>query len=317
MTEIVYVAGWARSGSTLLANLLGSVPGFVSVGELRDVWRLGFVENEPCGCGLRFLDCPFWEEVRRRLRGTISGGDEAAHLVEIQHRNLRVRHSPLLLLHNGQPGENPDLRWYSAVMAHLCQAISEAAGGAVVVDSSKYPADGALLAGAPALRPAYVHLVRDPRAVAYSWQRSKIREDRREPVPMPTYGSLYSTANWVAFNVLCESLESRLAAPAVRIRYEDLVVDPATTLRKILELVGRGSADLPIVDDDTAMVVESHTVNGNPDRRSGGRVRIRPDAEWETELSWRDRVLVGTIASPLMGRYDYSFRTSPSGRRAT
>ena len=39
--RVLYVAGAGRSGSTVLANLLGEVPGFVSVGEVRFLWERG------------------------------------------------------------------------------------------------------------------------------------------------------------------------------------------------------------------------------------------------------------------------------------
>ena len=38
---VLYIGGWGRSGSTLLAHVLAEVPGFVSVGELRYVWQGG------------------------------------------------------------------------------------------------------------------------------------------------------------------------------------------------------------------------------------------------------------------------------------
>ena len=44
MTKILYVAGWGRSGTTLLDNVLGQVEGFVSTGELHNIWQRGLVE---------------------------------------------------------------------------------------------------------------------------------------------------------------------------------------------------------------------------------------------------------------------------------
>ena len=43
--EIVFVGGWGRSGSTLLARMLAEVSDFVAVGEVRDVFLRGIIEN--------------------------------------------------------------------------------------------------------------------------------------------------------------------------------------------------------------------------------------------------------------------------------
>jgi hypothetical protein len=42
---VLYVAGTGRSGSTLLARVLGEADGFVAAGELRYVWQRGLVED--------------------------------------------------------------------------------------------------------------------------------------------------------------------------------------------------------------------------------------------------------------------------------
>ncbi len=48
-------------------------------------------------------------------------------------------------------------------------------GGLVIIDSSKYATDCLLLSQPPGVRVHAIHLVRDSRAVAYSWQRRKPR----------------------------------------------------------------------------------------------------------------------------------------------
>ena len=61
--RVVYIGGYTRSGSTLLDRLLGATPGAVSVGELRHLWSMGFIEDRFCGCGEPFSACPFWRRV--------------------------------------------------------------------------------------------------------------------------------------------------------------------------------------------------------------------------------------------------------------
>ena len=56
---------------------------------------------------------------------------------------------------------------YSSIMART--------GCSVIVDSSKFASYGHLLASNPAFDVRVIHLVRDSRAVAHSWQRRKRR----------------------------------------------------------------------------------------------------------------------------------------------
>src|SRR5205823_1051409 len=48
--KVLYIAGPGRSGSTVLDQVLGELPGFVSTGELQALWQRGLVERRPCGC---------------------------------------------------------------------------------------------------------------------------------------------------------------------------------------------------------------------------------------------------------------------------
>ncbi len=66
---VLYIGGHGRSGSTILAQTLGQIPGFVNVGELWQVWYRGLRENERCGCGQPFYSCTFWRAVGEEAFG--------------------------------------------------------------------------------------------------------------------------------------------------------------------------------------------------------------------------------------------------------
>src|SRR5690606_26358629 len=76
--KIIGIGAWDRSGSTILAEILGSAPGVVSVGELNNLWDRGARQNRPCACGERFWDCPFWKPVMDRA----FAGSEGRRLLE-------------------------------------------------------------------------------------------------------------------------------------------------------------------------------------------------------------------------------------------
>lgn len=60
--RLVFVAGWMRSGTTLLTELIGSAPGALAVGELSTMWT-AMDGDEPCSCGRSVLSCPLWAAV--------------------------------------------------------------------------------------------------------------------------------------------------------------------------------------------------------------------------------------------------------------
>src|SRR5436190_19429903 len=73
--RMLCLAGSGRSGSTLLALLLGQQSGIVSVGEFYRFWALG--EGRLCGCGQATAVCPFWEKARKAAAIAVPAFDPA------------------------------------------------------------------------------------------------------------------------------------------------------------------------------------------------------------------------------------------------
>ena len=51
MTRTAYIAGYVRSGTTLLDRILGNLDNCTSVGELNFIWERSLARNELCGYG--------------------------------------------------------------------------------------------------------------------------------------------------------------------------------------------------------------------------------------------------------------------------
>lgn len=306
MIHVLYVVGWGRSGSTMLDTALGSVPGVVSTGELRYLWERGMLERRLCGCGAPVPTCPFWTGVFDRLsaaraaRGARPARPDAAEVVALQRAVARTRHVPGMA-----DRRDPRLEVLRGLAGDLVRAIAAEAGVSAVVDSSKFPADAALYLGAgDDVRLHLVHLVRDPRAVAHSWQRSKPITDTSVPTSTPIQSPLRSSSFWTTMNVLAERL-APLAASSRRVRYEDLVGDPATVLAAILDDTGLDLDAGAVVGDGELHIRPNHTVAGNPDRFQRGVVPLRPDDAWRAEQSRTHRWLATLPALPRLRRYGY------------
>jgi hypothetical protein len=291
---VLYVTGWCRSGSTVLGNILAEVPGVFHTGELRFLWLNGVLaagSNRRCGCGADLLDCPLWSAVLEAGRPAARTLARHAGDVVRWQAACRTRHTWRVLREpprNGWPG----------TLAATYHAIAQQTGARLIVDSSKFASDAALLSHLDGIEPAYVHLVRDPRGVALSWLRPKDYTGRR--------GVLNSTAYWVGFNLAAEAVGTARRQAAMRLRYEDLTRDPRGSVARVLALVGRDASENPVGADGRAELGPNHTVTGNPNRFERGSVCLREDRRWRDSLSAPRRAAATVVALPLMGRYDYT-----------
>jgi hypothetical protein len=283
--------------------VLAGVDGCVAVGELRYLWQRGMVEDRLCGCGTAFSQCPFWREVMR-LATTETGPIDPHRMITLQERGTRVRHLPATFLRRARGRAR--LAEYPATLAAVVRAIAQVGAAHTVVDSSKLPPYGAILREAPGVDLRVVHLVRDPRATAFSWGQKKNLPDLGTAAVMQQQGAWRAAALWDTWNVAAEALGRSLGDRYLRVRYEDLMADPATILRDVLAVMGQPDASVPLVGGTRrATLVPSHTVAGNPDRFHAGDVELSSDDRWKTGLSRRDRLAVTAVAAPLMLRYGY------------
>jgi hypothetical protein len=301
--RVLYVMGHGWSGSTILGNLLGELDGFFHAGELRRLWGEALPAGAPCGCGAGVQECPVWSKVL--AHPLVQWLDPRA--VDRWHRAARVRRTPQLIrLRPGHPTGNPDVDRYLDAAERLYRAVAEVTGARVIVDTSKRAGDAAALALMTGIWSSYVHLVRDPRAVAHSWSRR----------PEAGHGPAATARDWMAFNLLDEAIRGRAGrGRSIRLRYEDLVTDPAASIRAIASLVNERPEALPLRAQRTALLGVNHGVMGNPSRFVTGEVELREDREWMEAQPKAHRRTVTALTIPLLLRYGYSI--SPPRQPAT
>lgn len=304
---VLFVAGTGRTGSTIVGNVLASTPGAVSVGEVRHIWTRGLGQNWLCGCGDAFATCKFWDAVLREAFGHAHRLD-LSRLQASDRQLLRLRAGLRALGWVHDPEKiRGNHRYYLDATERLYRAIAKVSESEAIVDSSKTPTYGAVLAVLESIDLRVLHLVRDPRAAAYSWLNPKPSPDRGPGEVMDRIGVAKSAALWTWWNGLSDGLwAARRDVATVRIRYENLANYPEQSLRSIRdkllpELAGR-SLD---VSGDTAQLGITHTVSGNPERLKAGSVTIQADERWRSGLAKHRQALVLVIAGPVMLRYGY------------
>ena len=305
--KVLYIAGYGRTGSTVIDRVLGAVEGFHSTGELMQVWGRGFRSNLLCGCGEPFAECGFWSRVAATAFADL---DEPTldtileqHQIYCRGRTLPRRLAARLAA-GGRQRRRRDV--YRTALASLYRAVREASGCQVVVDSSKTFAYAMTLASLPEIDLRVVHLLRDSRAVAHSWQRKKrdpsfVDEERflRRPGPART------AIGWNATNLALEALRGVGTLDCLRVRYEQFVADPARELTRICDHLGVERELSGLVHGRKVTLAPSHTVSGNPMRFQRGEIELRLDAAWVDRMPAGRRRLVAALTLPLLAAYGY------------
>jgi hypothetical protein len=308
--RVLYVGGMPRSGSTLTDLMLHQLPGHVGVGELFYLWRNCVAADGLCACGEPFSRCAFWTEVGQVAFG---GWDtvDAAHVMRLQARVDRTARIPLLLAPRRPRRFEADLAEYTGLLRRLYAAVAEVSGQQVVVDSSKRPSLAYVLRTMPDVDLRVVQVVRDPRGVAFSFtkhvalpQGAALRDE------MPRSSTRKVSRRWVTVNLSVAAL-ARVGVEVTRVRYEDLVADPRTSLRRILALTSdrpedAASADLGWVDPDSVTVPRTHVVAAGRIRLHDGSMPLRLDEQWRSDLPADDRRLVELVTAPLRRWYGYA-----------
>lgn len=289
--KVIAIVGCSRSGSTALEqHLVGSL-GAIGVGELRHVWGRGILDQEKCSCGAPVQECAFWktvltEQFEGRERGAAEKIERARRYWE-SPRGFLGRMLPIFRTRFWRVNKDVLLR----AIGSMHEAARTHAGGRVIIDSSKRPSHWALLTEIYGNQLKTIHIVRDPRAVSYSWGKIKKRpEAATKDQFMARRGVVFSCLAWWAYNAYFSIF---LRSPRIQtIRYEDLCRAPKSVLKTLP----------PSRADSLGWF---HSVSGNPARMSGEQFRLRLDNAWKKKMGPPKVILVNLLTFPLLWLYRY------------
>lgn len=303
--KILYIGGFGRSGSTLIDVMLGKIPAFFSAGELFWIWKRGIKENQLVGDGNPFHESPFWQDV-----GQVAfGGFDQIDVDHVLKLIDDVNHISLIPKMN-EPGKrdavfSASYTEFTEILTRLYRAIQQVSGCEIIVDSSKNPPYGFLVNSIPDFDVSMLHLVRDSRAVAHSWQRQRVRpEIHWQKQFMPTFSPQKSARTWLINNMVVQRFK-KINPQYLFMRYEDFVRQPADHFKTILEFAGKGNTPFDFLKGNSFEPSPMHNVSGNPMRFEKKDIVIKPDAEWHHQMPKTQQAIVTTLTLPLLIRYGY------------
>ena len=267
---ILYVAGYSRSGSTILDMMLGRNPAVVSTGELTYLLDDADNPNRVCTCGARYGECPRFGPWLNAQAG------KAALAAKKRLRAIESR-AGLEVLKSGSASAQ-DTALYRDYATTLYTHLTEHTGARIIVDSSKSAKDAAgrplALARLAGLPVKILHLTRDPRAVVKSYVKDGsnwVAENHRKPKPLDSFRPVIG---WAKANSIARGLADDFGSDYLHVRYEDIMADPATALGKIGAFAGVSlDAELAAAQAGEPVLAD-HNVGGNRTRLEPQTIRL-------------------------------------------
>jgi hypothetical protein len=310
-TQIIYIAGYGRSGSTLLERLLQCEPNFHPCGEMSNFFKVYGANQSLCSCGQSLEQCEYWGNVAKdflRKGFSLQGFSECA-------RAQKKREA--LPTHGGSFFPIRYQQRYAQFMKPFLDSVVSnlPPDSNVLIDSSKtaystFRRPLALSQLGLEYRVRVIHLVRDFRGVAQSIRKGLNRKlEAGEPgdAPLPLTRAMLG---WFFGNMAASRLKHHLGHDHYYLlRYEDLVEDPVQSL-KSLELFLQMNLGRCIVaarkarEGSGIQIPKIHQLSGNR-MRFGSELKIRPDYAWKENMNKTTSFFTKTLLLPMMKKYGY------------
>lgn len=307
-TKVIYILGTARGGTSIFGRVLGTIGGAGHGGELRRLWNPGLRPGSTCGCGKPRAECAIWS--RLLTPGAPYLEPSLSEVARLQETAAPVEHSwwkaLRIIRSSAQPAPGTAEARYLSAFCALYRAFACATGSSVVIDSSKNPADAALLALTRDVATYCVQIVRDPRGVAFSRRKRRAPE---EPGRAGPGDAAKTAAYWVMQHLSFEAVRRRYGREReLLVRYEDFVAAPGATVAGVARLAGASPPASPLPVGEPIELPVSHEPDTTSTKFSAPQVALRPDSRWERELHPLDRSLMALLTYPLLRRYGYPVR---------
>ena len=290
MTKILYIAGYGRSGSTILDLVLGNHPDICSLGEV------GFLIDEIgskdriCACGQSYNNCDFWKDFARKLNElnstTLSTTEAGTHLSRVF----------------SAPRRRDEYTRYCELFSNHLENHSNAK---VFIDSSKTARakrNRPLLLSKYGSTEVYIlHLVRNGKSVTESLI------NKGSNWAMEGHHKAYNTTiirtvvGWISANLWTMSLQ--LLFPKnryFRLKFEDFQSDPEQAVSSICNWLEIDPDPLTQKIEAGGAMAVGHMVGGNRVRHSQNiRLEKTDRSAPGSELSLPHRIIFACTAGPL------------------
>lgn len=277
--QLIYLVGAGRSGTTILAAMLGENESIDWRGELIHLSGWNDADNI-CSCGSALNDCAFWKS--HDIAEVLGPAVKTSHEFERHGRLVAALLNP---------------KHFSAAYESRQAALVGALGmpGHWVLDSSKYVGRALGLSSCSQIDAKFIYVVRDARGVIYSFGKNV--QTRRGVFGACAYYFLVNLAAQLA-------IAMRLKGRCHKLRYEDLVANPGKELERIGKFLCIDFSAVARKAEAGGGFFAEHIAGGNRWAKSGP-ASLSPDTEWRKQMGWGKRLIVYLLCFPfqIVNRY--------------
>jgi len=295
--KVIYIAGYGRSGSTLLERILNTHVNIFGVGELVNFLDKINDRNAFCSCGKLIKQCEFWVKT---IKDTNNIKKRSYKLRKIQRHVESLFSLPIPKY----------LKNYKNYIQNLFEVISKNLPNDVIyiVDSSKTARKcffrPVLLSKIASLNLRVIHLIRDGRGCMWSYFKGsnrKLEKGDASKVPFPL---IRTTFNWMLANIGAHLYQLLYPSNYLRVKYEDLVSSPTLILQQLGNFLEIDFTNQVKLIKKQEYIPLTHQISGNRIRMQY-KIILKLDDEWTMKLPIHCRLLFWMINWPLMILYGY------------
>lgn len=277
--------GAGRSGTTLLATLLGNAPSIITLGEMHQFLDY-YLEDKPSSSGVKLKDCPFWSAVVGKLEQKYSRPELEA-INKLRDRVEGHGHIPASLFSSNKK--------YQAFQKELFEIIKETHPTEAVLDSAKYISRALQLARMDKEHVKIIYMVRDVRGVIFSF--GKKVQTQKSAISAMFYYSLINT-----FGLITQWVLGRRRV--MRIQYEAVVEHPERSLARMQTFLGQDlSAVLQKLQNEEPFEMPP-IIAGNR-MATAKQIKLKPDFAWKQHYSRGKQILYYLLNFPLQLIFKY------------
>ncbi len=312
-TPIIYIMGAGRSGSSILGEAIGMLPRTLHLGEVLGIFDYCSDKSDQivCSCGKRYENCIFWNSLMSK-----SFGNNWRDII-LNYRVLGKLPSTKKLLIgkflHQSPNKNVELMYRNNLL--LKNALHQT-DSKIIIDSSKSIPYAIMMKDSGLFNIFLVHLVRDPRAVLYSWLHRPIQiynEEKQESI-LRTRSFLEGILEWIYSDVGAHILRI-FGYPFIEILYEDFIENPAETIQNLIESAREHeigldeSVEAMNILREKKITLHNHWSGGNPRlREKRGLISLKPDNHWIVDRNISEKIFSNLLFSPWLLFYGYFWK---------
>lgn len=295
--EIIYIAGYGRSGSTLLSVMLDSIPSVVAVGELAGLSKFSAAGAPICSCGEEYSRCEVWGAVLERVPGGRKGLAELGRI----RRRMEGWNGRLIGWHRRRVREK-----YKRLTRGLFSAIVEVTAANVIVDASKsaFPSmwRGQRLGEVVHSDLFVIHLIRKPSQVMSSCRKGRnVDLERNRRGRSGLLGAGMGLGGWCAANLAARSVRRSYGPEqSTIVRFEDLVKSPLDELRRICVVANLGVSLRMMSGHDDAVFEVGHLVGANRMARNNDTIQVRQERSLGDPAGYLEKAVASTLDPHLL-----------------